>query len=202
MRRISASKSGGEHGFVTYASQPASSARSADEPITWPVQAMIGMRRVRQSRFKRRMASQPSRRGIMRSITITSGCSRSADSIASMPFVAISTRKPLALRYIPYISRVSTSSSTTKASGRSSRSPTEGCSTCPRREPLRRRTRHDHLMANSTLLGCLGRLSVALVAFEDEAHTDRYRPFSSVSRRPNSAVAPANTTVPLPSTST
>jgi hypothetical protein len=45
-------------------------------------------------------------------------------------------------------------------------------------------------------------LGILHVSPQQGRETDRYRPFSSVSRRPNSAVAPANTTVPLPSTST
>ena len=89
------------------ASQPASNAPFEWPASAWPVSAMTGMSRVRGSSLRRRVASQPSRPGSDRSITITSGSSENALSSASWPFSASSTRSPEYVRNCTYMSRLS-----------------------------------------------------------------------------------------------
>src|SRR5262249_23174183 len=73
IRRISCDSVSGKHGFVRKASQPASLARASAPASAWPVTAITGIARVRVSRFKVRVTSQPSMPGIARSITTRSG---------------------------------------------------------------------------------------------------------------------------------
>src|SRR5690606_12746834 len=81
-------------GLASYSSQPASSAFSRSPGMAWAERAMIGMVRVSSAALRRRVASQPSSTGRLKSIRIRSGRSARASAMPCSPSAATTTSKP------------------------------------------------------------------------------------------------------------
>src|SRR5882762_6864885 len=99
-------------GFVSYSSQPAANAFSRLFSDVSEVTTTIGMRFVSGWPFRRRVASQPSSPGSLRSITIRSGRSVFAQSTPSAPFIATLTSNPARDKRLCSENRLSSLSST------------------------------------------------------------------------------------------
>src|SRR3984893_5332327 len=78
-------------GLVSNSSQPAASASSRSPVMAWAVSAMTGICRVSSPALMRRVASQPSSTGKLRSIRMTSGCSVAAMDTPWAPSDAVKT---------------------------------------------------------------------------------------------------------------
>src|SRR5882762_4996907 len=99
-------------GFVSYSSQPAANAFSRLFSEVSEVTTLIGMCFVSGWPFRRRVASQPSSPGSLRSITIRSGRSVFAQSTPSAPFIATLTSNPARAKRLCSENRLSSLSST------------------------------------------------------------------------------------------